>query len=170
MAVFYTGSNPLQFGEDTFRQDLKVVNARLLKLEADLIKASPVGVSGQLKQGWTFKGATMSDPVAVLSNTQAYLLPVEMGRLPGKGINQQGQESVALWAVRVLGAKPGEAKGIAYALSQKYKRFGRKATGFMGLANPGDAPKPYDPNNMEPTKNGLIGVAFSDLANYFKQR
>ena len=158
------GVNPQSFGEAERRKLVGIINKATLELEGDLVKASPVGVAALLKGGWSVKPATLRNPQSVITQKQGYFLPVEMGRKPGKGINQEGQTSVILWAKRVLGLSETEGKSLAFRLSEKYKKFGRRAKGFAGLANPGDtAPTNFDPENILPVEGGLIKRAFDEI-------
>ena len=131
------GPNPSQYGQDRTREVLKTLNTVVTGLYGDVVKAQPVGVGGRLQRSWTLTPATSTNPVASIGTNSQYFLPVEMGRVPGKGISREGQESVTLWARRKLGMTEQDAKGLAFMLSRKYKREGRPAQGLIGLAQPG---------------------------------
>lgn len=160
MTVTTRGQNPDQFFRDNTERLLKIINEGAFQLEGELVKKSPTGVSSQLKGGWSVQRATPSRPVATVGQSVSYFLPVEMGRRPGKGISQDGQESVALWAQRVLeldnSTVGGEADQFARYLSIKYYRFGRPASGFAGLAKPGSVPTGDPGDEIQPITGGLI--------------
>lgn len=154
------GSNPDQFFKDNTQKLLRIINEGAFELEAELVKATPTGVSSQLKGGWSVQRATESKPVATIGQSQSYFLPVEMGRKPGRGISEEGRESVALWAQRVLGMENStvgsEADQFASYLSFKYWKEGRPATGFAGLAKPGSIPSDSGSDILNPLAGGLI--------------
>ena len=106
--------------------------------------------------------------MAIVGQSKRHFLPVEMGRRPGKGISARGQQSVATWGRRKLGLSPKEAKSFAYLLSRKYKREGRAATGFAGLARKGSKAKAPQAE-IQPLKTGIIGKAFTDLERRLKR-
>jgi len=157
------GPSPDEFYENVQREILNTVNIEAANISRSLTRATPVGVGGQLSGGWVFSPATSRSPVAVVANSQSYLLPVELGRKPGKGISAEGQDSVTLWARRKLGLSETEGRSLAYLLSRKYKREGRPAQGFMGLARPGDSAPGGQADELEPVAGGLLAKAFADL-------
>ena len=158
-----TGPNPETFGREIRKQIRLTVNSEMLKLNAKLIESSPVDV-GILKGGWTLEPATERVSRAIIGTVNSYFLPVEMGRAPGKGISAEGQTAVQAWAGRVLGKTGQDAKGFAFALSQKYKASGRPAVGFAGLAAPGSIPSNSSSSNViNPIAGGLIDSTFKAI-------
>ena len=132
-----SGPNPSEYGRDQTREVLTALNVAVTGLYGEIVKAQPVGIGGRLQRSWTLTPATMSNLTASIGTNSQYALSVEMGRLPGKGISREGQESTALWARRKLGLGEQESKSFAFLLSRKYKREGRPAQGLIGLASPG---------------------------------
>ncbi len=154
--------------EDYFkkkRQEIAdIINETVANLESDLVDATPAD-SGNLRQGWTTRFADEENLVGIVSQSKNYFLPLEMGRKPGSGISAQGQQSVKRWATRKLMLGDSQADSFAFLLSQKYKREGRKAEGFAGLARPGDNPVSNTGTTIEPVRGGLIDNAFQNLKN-----
>lgn len=164
MTSRFVGTPPFEFGNELLEQMLDVLNEAALNLESELTQATPVGVGGLLRSSWSSSLANPATKRAVVSNSQRYLLPLELGRKPGSGISRKGQESVALWAKRVLGeSDPKEAAGFAYLLSEQYKREGRPAQGFIGLARPGTTPTDESTGELTPVPNSLLDEAFKSL-------
>lgn len=139
--VVFKGKHPDNFYESERRKLVAIINEEASQLETDLVSATP-GDTGALRQGWTLKPASEKRLAAIVGQNKVHFLPLELGRKPGKGISQRGQESVAIWAQRKLGITGQEAKSFAFLLSRKYKQKGRPAEGFAGLAKPGDPAKP----------------------------
>lgn len=157
----YIGVTPINFINDKLDKFVDVLNQEALELERELIRDTPKGVSAKLANTWNVDYATMNQPRAIVSNNSSYLLPVEMGRAPGKGISLEGQKSVELWAKRVLQIKSkkgadADRKAFAKALSYKYYKFGRPAKGFIGLANEGETPSSLGQNVPENPINGSL--------------
>ena len=98
-----------------------------------------------------------------VTSSAKYLLPVELGRLPGKGISADGQKSVALWAKRKLGLPERDARSLGFLLSRKYQREGRPAQGFIGLAGKGEKAKPVTGSELQPVSGGLLAREFKRL-------
>jgi hypothetical protein len=156
-----TGLKPKEYYDDRIRELVSLLNEEGTALESEVVKDTPANF-GRLKGGWTFKPANVDNPVAIVNQSVLYFLPVEMGRRPGKGISAKGQKQVKRWAKLVLGLAPKEQSNFAYLLSQKYKREGRPAVGFLGLAKPGEIPSGSElPEN--PVKNSLLDKAFNRL-------
>lgn len=169
MVAKYFGLDPKQFGEQEIREIVRALNEESVKLESGLVKASPSGVSGQLRQSWQVIPASPSSPTAIIGTSSGYFLPVEMGRRPGSGISAEGQESVTLWARRVLGLSQQEGSSLAFLLSRKYKEQGRPAQGFAGLAKEGTIPSGDPGEDIEPLPGGMIEATFSRLSNRLNQ-
>lgn len=169
LKVTYTtsGENPLAHWNKSIKDLLRIVNQGAVELESDLVKASPVGVAGGLKGGWTLSLATEANPTAIVGQNKSYFYAVEMGRKPGKGISAEGQVSVQLWAKRVLGLE--DTRSFAYQLSRKYKAEGRKAQGFAGLAKPGSMPGSSLGNDIEPMPGGLIDTHLRRIRDRIEQ-
>lgn len=163
MTLSTSGPNPTEFWNKEFRTLIRILNSEALKLERNLVEKTPTGVSSTLRQAWFVRAASQQSPVAEVANSQAYLLPVELGRQPGSGISAEGQESVAEWARVKLGLDFSAAKGMAFALSQKYKRQGRPAKGFIGLAVPGTIPSGDLPEVLEPISGSTLDQSFKRL-------
>lgn len=164
MLLRTNGVDPDDLVDQLKRRIVTEINQSATDLYRSLSNDTPVGVAGQLRQGWQLHLASMNDPEAAIAQSNPYFLALELGRKPGKGISADGQAEVAIWASRVLGATPSEARGFAYLLSRSYKERGRPARGFAGLARPGDPPKtPSDLNDIKPIKGGLISEAFKQL-------
>lgn len=161
MAVTTNGLTPDEFWGKERAQLIATINASFADLESDLVEATP-GDTGMLRQGWTFIPATEQKPTAIVGQSKAYFLAVELGRRPGKGISKKGQESVARWGRRKLGLGMKESKSFAYLLSQKYKREGRPAMGFAGLARKGSKANAVS-EEIKPLDDGIIGQAFEKL-------
>lgn len=157
------GPKPSTFWEGKELEILTTLNAAAAGLVGDLTAATPVGIGGKLRGSWVMKPATPNNYKAIVGNSRSYLLPVEMGRQPGKGISLKGQESVALWAKRKLGVDEFEAEDIASALSFRYKRDGRFAEGFMGLAKPGTKPSGPPKDDINPVRGSLLDNTFRNL-------
>lgn len=150
------GPDPNQYYRDQLEFLVGAINRVGANLNREIVRATPVGIGGELQRSWSFNAATRDNPIATVGSSSQYLLPVELGRKPGKGISAEGQTSVQLWARRKLQLSPAEAKGFAYLLSEKYKREGRPAQGFMGLAKPGQ-PGGQDP---EIVQGGIVDRHF----------
>lgn len=166
MAVTYTGTKPEAYFEQIRRDILRVLNTEAAELERSLITATPSGVSGGgggLRSGWRFLPAKEDKLIAVVGQSSRYFLPVEMGRLPGKGIDKKGQESLARWGKLKLGLGDQESRSMAFLVSRKYKREGRVAQGFAGLAREGDKAKSGVGENIDPLDSGIIGKSFNEL-------
>lgn len=173
-AVTFKGISPEEFARDKIKAFVNIANEEALELEGQLVEKSPANF-GRLKGGWVFTPATEDKPKAIVNQSVSYFLPVEMGRAKGKGISKEGQTKVARWAKLVLGLRDERstkksrdnetsAKTFAFLLSQKYKREGRPATGFVGLAKPGDTPS--SPNQKvpeNPVKGSILDLAFSRI-------
>lgn len=168
MSVTYRGTPPDQFFEQQRREILKALNEESAELERSLVVATPSGVSGGgggMRSTWSFLPANESTLTAVVGQSSRYFLPLEMGRKAGKGISKKGQQSVMLWAKRKLGIDdPKQAKSFAFLLSRKYKREGRPAVGFAGLAREGDAAKSVG-EIIDPVSGGIIDQSFQELKN-----
>ena len=163
MTYSSSGIPPEAYWQENRRLVLGVINTNMLKLETQLVQATPFS-DGVLRGGWTLIPATEFNTTALIGQTRSYFFPLEFGRSPGKGISREGQEAVSTWAQRKLGLSSSEASGFAFALSQKYKRVGKAATGFAGLATPGRVPSSTAlPDELEPIRGGLIQTAFSEI-------
>jgi hypothetical protein len=162
--VSTSGTPPEEYYKKTRQEIANILNDTAANLESDLVAATPAD-TGNLRQGWTSRFANEQNLTAIVSQSKQYFLPLEMGRKPGKGISQQGQQSVKRWASRKLGLGDTEADSFAFLLSQKYKREGRPAEGFAGLAHPGDNPVSNTSDNIQPVSGGLIDDAFQNLKN-----
>lgn len=163
MPTKFTGKNPNQFFEDEYKDLVARVNAGASIVVAAATEATPVGVSGGgggLRGSWVLIPATLDNPVATIGQSRVYFLPVELGRRPGKGISRRGQESVELWAKRKLGLTGTDAASFAFNLSQKYKREGRLAQGFLGLAKPGSPAPTSLPDSLDPVPGSVLENAF----------
>jgi hypothetical protein len=174
-AVTYTGISPQEFAQEKIKAFVNIANEEGLQLESELVESTPANF-GRLKGGWVFTPATEAKPRAIVNQSVSYFLTVEMGRAKGKGISKEGQVQVARWAKLVLGLKDQKSKRtvkkqgqvtsktFAYLLSQKYKREGRPAVGFVGLATPGKVPSKLGqkvPDNLVP--GSLLDVAFKRI-------
>jgi hypothetical protein len=166
MQVTFKGEKPSSFYQQTRRELVAIINEEATRIETELIQATP-GDRGGLRRGWQFKPATEKRLVAVVGQSSSYFLPVELGRRPGKGISQRGQEEVAKWALRkkIIQRARGQggrfikskaAASFAYMLSQKYKREGRPAVGFAGLGTPGEVPTSQLPPTFEPNRGPIF--------------
>lgn len=165
MSVIFSGDDPTIFLRKTQREVVAILNEEASQLETDLVSATPAD-TGNLRQGWTLRPATILNKVAIVGQSKVHFLPTEFGRKPGKGISAEGQEAVSVWAARKLGLDNstvgGEADQFARALSQKYIRMGRPAQGFAGLAIPGTVPTGNPPENIKPV-GGPIKAGFDRL-------
>ncbi|CBA17891.1 hypothetical protein AHIS2_p084 [Acaryochloris phage A-HIS2] len=160
MATQTFGPDPKKYSKEIKRQITLVINSEMLALQGKIISNSPVDV-GILKNSWNYLPATTVLPTGILGTTSKYFLPVEMGRAPGKGISAEGQDAVAAWATRVLQVSQPEAQDVAFLLSQKYKRQGRPAIGFAGLAVPGSTPRTSQTRSIiKELPGGLIDRTF----------
>lgn len=160
-----TGTPPSSVTPETLRAlEVKVVGWSI-GLESELVKATPVGIGGNLRQAWSHGSAQTKDGgfVVQVTNSAKYLLPTELGRLPGKGISAEGQKAVALWAKRKLGLPDKDARSFGFLLSRQYQRVGRPAQGFVGLANKGAKAKPATGADLEPVQGGLLAREFKRL-------
>lgn len=161
----FKGPPPGDFFKTQRQRLIKVINEELAELEGNLVQATPAD-TGNLRQGWTLVPMTEKSNVGFVGQSKAHFLPVEIGRRPGSGISERGQESVAKWARRKLGLGAKESKSFAYLLSRKYQRKGRPATGFAGLATPG---APGGQGNrgaggyFNPVPGGIIDRSFRTL-------
>jgi len=163
MSLTTSGPNPSQYWNKEFTKLIRILNSEALKLEGELVKNTPTGVSSTLRQAWFVRPASAQNPVAEIANSQSYLLPVELGRRPGKGISLEGKESVVDWAKAKLGLSDSEAKGLAFVLSRKYKQKGRPAVGFIGLANAGEIPSESPKDILEPVSGSTLDASFRRL-------
>ena len=163
------GPNPSQYGETQNREILKALNSSVTGLYGEVVKAQPVGVGGRLQRSWTLTPATSSNPTASIGTNSQYFLSVEMGRVPGKGISKEGQESVALWARRKLTLSEPDSRSFAFLLSRKYRREGRPAQGLLGLAQPGSQGASI-PKTLDQTVPGsLLREGLSNLEKSLSQ-
>jgi hypothetical protein len=175
--IKFSGISPDKFWFQDLSRIINKANKATLDFEKSLIEATPSGVGGALRQSWRTKFATFDKPEIKISNNKKYLLPVELGRKPGKGVSPEGQRSVALWAKRkgVLKGKQKDSnlpveeqrKQFAFALSLKYLREGRPAVGFIGLAKPGSKAPSSLANNLKPVSDSLLANYFKDIENAF---
>lgn len=168
--VTYKGTPPKDYIDQKLDQFVALLNQEALELERELVEATPSGVSGRLRSLWSVDYAIPKRVRAIVSNNSSYLLPVEMGRVPGKGISIEGQESVQLWAKRVLGLKSykgvdKDRQNFAKALSLKYQKYGRPARGFIGLAVEGETPSSTPSVPDQPVSGSLLFNAFNRLKN-----
>lgn len=163
MSVSITGIKPVAHYNKEVRAVVKIINEELAHLESQLVSKTPTGISSQLKGAWVLNPASYRYPGASLSNNSQYFLPVELGRKPGKGISAKGQRSLSRWAQLKLGMEAKESRNFAYLVSEKYKREGRSAAGFAGLAKPGQDAENVNLSNIEPVDNGLIAKTFRVL-------
>ena len=146
---------PSEYLEFQQRQILQLLNTVAGEAYREIVRAMPVGVGGELQRSWVYIPGSLQNPIALIGTNSQYFLPVEMGRVPGKGISKEGQESVALWAKRKLGKSPQESRSFAYLLSEKYKREGRDAQGLIGLAPQGSQGQKI-PADLDATVTGSI--------------
>jgi hypothetical protein len=164
------GTPPSRYGEDKQRQLLRVLNTSATGLYGQVVKSMPVGIGGRLQRSWTLTLASLENPQASIGTNSTYFLPLELGRKPGSGISKEGQDSVTLWAQRKLTLSEPEARGLAFTLSQKYKREGRPATGLIGLALAGAPGGQPIPKTLEQTIPGsLLNNALQELERNIKQ-
>jgi len=163
MASTTRGPSPNEYGRQKKAALVGVLNTVTTGLYGAVVKSMPVGVGGRLQRSWVLTPANVQKPVASIGTNSGYFLPLEMGRKPGSGISAEGQDSVTLWARRKLSLSEQEARGLAFNLSQKYKREGRPATGLIGLAAPGSmaAPVPATLDNAIP--GSLLANAVTQL-------
>jgi hypothetical protein len=146
---------PSEFLEYQQRQILQILNTEAGSAYREIVRAMPVGVGGELQRSWIFIPGSLGNPTAIIGSSSSYFLPVEMGRVPGKGVSREGQESIQLWARRKLSMSPQESRGFAYLLSEKYKREGRGAQGLIGLAAQGSQGSQI-PSELAATISGSI--------------
>lgn len=155
-----TNLNPTAWFNEREDELLEAVNRAAINLNKDLTDNTPTNF-GLLRQSWVLSLANKRNKTAVIGNSRNYLLPVEIGRAPGKGISREGQNAVALWAKRKGLENP---ESFPYLLSEKYKREGRPAVGFMGLAQAGTIPSSSGiQENYTPIPGSLIQQAFDNL-------
>jgi len=89
-------------------------------VEELLVAETPVGVSGNLRAGWTqeITGAAFAMTGYVV-NPLSYALPVDMGRRAVKWPSREAIQSIALWAKRKgLAGTPEEAIHVAWAVAR----------------------------------------------------
>lgn len=170
MAVRFVGIKPEDFIKQKLKDLVNLLNDAAVDLERELIKDSPANF-GRLKGAWTIRPAKDTNRRAIVGNSVKYLLPVEMGRAPGKGISQEGQTQVKRWSKLVLGlTSKKEQESFAYLLSRKYKMEGRPAVGFIGLSKPGVTPqKPGQKAPDKPVSNSIMFKAFQQLTKDLKK-
>lgn len=165
------GINASAYSEEKLRELVAFINEEATELESELVKDTPANF-GRLKGGWVLTPATLKQkrPKAIINQSVSYFLPVELGRSPGKGISKNGQKDVARWAKLVLGLKESKTKSssvtpktFAFLLSQKYKKEGRPALGFVGLAKPGEIPSSTPNIPDEPVQGSLLYGAFDRI-------
>lgn len=149
-----------EFFDDLEESLVDKLNKAAIDLNQEIVRAMPVGVGGELSRSWSFQPASEAHPVARVGTSSAYFIPLEVGRKPGKGISQEGQESVALWGRRKLSMAAQESKGFAYLLSQKYKKEGRPSAGLIGLAVPNS---PAQAPLKDPVPGSILDRAFKNL-------
>jgi len=160
--VKFSGQEPSKFYKRSKAELLAIVNQEAANLETKLVEATP-GDRGGLRQGWVYKPATESKPQAVVGQSKVYFLPLELGRKPGTGISAKGQLEVAKWAGRKgITSGPKEATTFAFLLSRKYKREGKPALGFAGLATEGSRAGSVNLDDIKPV-GGPILAGFKKL-------
>ena len=162
------GLSPSEYGQDKVRGLTNALNKASTGLYGEIVKSMPVGVGGRLQRSWTLSPASESNPQTIIGTNSQYFLSVEMGRKPGKGISREGQDSVALWARRKLSLSGEEAKSLAFLLSRKYKKEGRKAAGLIGLAQPGSQGETIPQDLSLAVQGSLLNSAYKELQNTIK--
>lgn len=93
-------------------------------LEREAKEEWPVGVFNSREQ---ITSDVMLEPAGVLGvvgTPSPYAPVIEAGRRPGKGVSQEGQKAIAMWAVARLGVEPARADDVAFLISQKIRRHG----------------------------------------------
>lgn len=161
------GTKPLPFYERRKRELVFILNDTATRLESEAVQNTPAD-TGRLKGGWSIVPASINsdEPVAIVEQSVNHFLPVELGRKPGSGISKEGQKSVKMWAKRVLGiSDEKEQSSFAFLLSEKYRKEGRGAAGFLGLAMPGSIPKGSlsDDDFNNPISGSILDDAFKRL-------
>ena len=103
----------------------------IYKLENEIAKNTPVGVTGILRAG--IQGRVVSPyrgRVGVVGAAAKYGDIRERGRRPGP-VSREGQESIALWVKRKLQIRnEKELKSVAYLVTRKIRKKGYKGA-FM---------------------------------------
>lgn len=164
MSVSSRGTPPDRYIESYLDRIDRSFKEALRDSYEDIREATPVGASGQLKAGWKLiLPPKIGKRPASITNTVPYLVPVELGRKKGKGISVAGQLSVKQWAQKVLGLDADSAQQFAQELSDKYKKYGRKAQGFLGLAREGAEGGGRIPN--KPISGSILDHCFKKLDN-----
>ena len=168
VTVRFKGDKPQSFYKMARQELIAIINDEVTAMETELVQATP-GDRGGLRRGWSIRYATSTRMSAAVGQSSSYFLATEIGRRPGTGISAKGQEEVAKWALRKKIIQPkgkqnkqSAAKSFAFLLSQKYKREGRPAMGYAGLAKPGSMPPSQLPDNLEPV-GGPIMEGFNRL-------
>ena len=88
-----------------------------LVLKAEEQKATPVGVSGQMRRAWFVKGDRGQLTVRVVNPTE-YALAVDQGRRPAF----PPLKPLELWVRRKLGIKAPQSAVVALAIARKKAR------------------------------------------------
>jgi len=165
--VKFSGQEPTNFYNKSKAELVAIVNQEAANLETALVEATP-GDRGGLRQGWVFKPATESKLQAIVGQSKVYFLPLELGRKPGKGVSAKGQQELAKWSIRKgITGDPKEAKSFAFLVSRKYKREGKTALGFAGLATEGAQASSVNLDEIKPV-GGPILEGFKKLTERLK--
>lgn len=166
--IEYKGISPADFFKQSMLEVITRVNQETLDFEREIIEATPVGVAGYLRQGWSVQLATFDSPIVKISQARRYFIPVEVGRRPGKGISQEGMVSLRRWAKRKLGLNRPQAAALAKATATKYYKKGRPAQGFLGLAKKGDKAPASLPEEITPVRDSILYNYFRAISFRFK--
>lgn len=110
--------------ELTRQRMLGAMTGATMFLEGEVKDEWPVGVFNSREQIYSDAFSSPAGILGVVGSTSPYAPVIEEGRKPGRGVSQAGQQSIALWAEKVLGVAPAEALGVAYLVARKIKRVG----------------------------------------------
>lgn len=90
--------------------------------------------TGDYANSWTPVQLGTGAMIYSAANPRVKAGVIELGRRPGKGIPL---EPLSAWVRRKLGEKdPKRARSIAFAISLKHKKYGRKGLHVLGRAHP----------------------------------
>jgi hypothetical protein len=106
-------------------------------LMAELMKATPVGATGELRRAWKMDVDYVEAPagktaLVTIYNPQEYLEPTEKGRIAAP-ISIEGQKSLLLWVQRKLGLQGAKAKSVAFLIGRKKRLTATPGQFFVKL-------------------------------------
>jgi ribosomal protein L18 len=104
-------------------------------LESELIRNTPVGVTGKLRRDWKteIEWSTENEVKMVkvtISNPSVYAQVVDEGRRAAP-VSKEGRKSLELWAMRKLKVTEKESKTVAFLIARKKANQPTKGKNFV---------------------------------------